>query len=138
MSAPEPNQDPIERLMIAARDAEKAGVFEPTRAPIGAKPSGRAAGVIRLGAGLLSAAACLMLAVSVAQYTRRQANPGESPTMNVASAMPVSLDWGAFSGCLAGPGQPVARGCSHADLDADGDVDLADFRQFQSSVPGRE
>ncbi len=132
MREPESNLDPIERLMLASREAERAGVFAST-ASRAARRSTSYARVIRIGAGLLSAAACLLVAVTVSQVAHRQSTSTNGPAMNVAQARPVSLDWGVFSSCLTGPGQPIVAGCHSADLDTDGDVDLADVRRFQTS-----
>ncbi|MCK4659006.1 MAG: hypothetical protein KAV82_05740 [Phycisphaerae bacterium] len=40
-------------------------------------------------------------------------------------------DYALFAECLDSSGVPYAAGCARADLDADGDVDLADFVAFQ-------
>lgn len=45
------------------------------------------------------------------------------------------IDYAAFTGCLAGPNTPPPANCLDAfDADADGDVDLADFREFSSLI----
>ena len=36
-----------------------------------------------------------------------------------------------FASCVAGPGEPVNHDCGWADLDQDGDVDLADAGTYQ-------
>lgn len=40
-------------------------------------------------------------------------------------------DYACFHDCLIGPGGGVLPGCELADIDGDGDVDLADFKDFQ-------
>ena len=42
-----------------------------------------------------------------------------------------------FGGCLAGPGFVASPCCDCSDYDADGDVDLLDFAQFQQSFAGQ-
>jgi len=46
------------------------------------------------------------------------------------------FDFLLFADCLSGPGQPAGGGCAALDLDTDGDVDLADFAEFQRSYDG--
>lgn len=45
-----------------------------------------------------------------------------------------AADIDAFSGCAAGPDLPIPQGCGEADLDADGDVDTADFGVLQRNL----
>jgi hypothetical protein len=45
-------------------------------------------------------------------------------------------DLAARAGCFDGPGSPVPAGCEPADLDLDGDADVADFAALQLLVPG--
>jgi hypothetical protein len=40
-----------------------------------------------------------------------------------------------FGDCLTGPGVATLEGCEPADIDADGDVDLADFAMVASFLP---
>ncbi|HNQ23711.1 MAG TPA: choice-of-anchor Q domain-containing protein [Phycisphaerae bacterium] len=40
-------------------------------------------------------------------------------------------DFDIFAACLLGPGVEYPAGCADADFDADGDVDLADFAEFE-------
>ncbi len=56
---------------------------------------------------------------------------------------PAILAWAArrlctqnWGDCIDGPGIPACSGCAETlDLDADGDVDLADFAVYQRSAP---
>ena len=41
-------------------------------------------------------------------------------------------DFASLVGCMAGPGSTVPAECDCADMDSDGDVDLADFAEFQT------
>jgi hypothetical protein len=43
-------------------------------------------------------------------------------------------DYAQFPGCLAGPDVAAAPGCEPFDCDADGDVDLDDFKGFQMAI----
>ena len=45
-------------------------------------------------------------------------------------------DHGWFVGCMAGPGASFAAGCSCADLNYDGYIDLADFAALQAAFTG--
>ncbi|HEY3246493.1 MAG TPA: FG-GAP-like repeat-containing protein [Phycisphaerae bacterium] len=45
-------------------------------------------------------------------------------------------DHALFTGCLTGPGGGVPADCAGADLQADNDVDLGDFAQFESGFTG--
>jgi len=49
------------------------------------------------------------------------------------------VDWSdhaIFADCLSGPGGSIPMGCDDSDLSADGDVDLADIGEFQTSFCG--
>jgi len=43
-------------------------------------------------------------------------------------------DWSLFAPCLAGPQEYYTPGCLRADLDGDGDSDLADFAAMQCAI----
>jgi len=43
------------------------------------------------------------------------------------------VDFAQLEACMAGPNQAVDAGCSAADLDHDGDVDLMDYLRLQST-----
>ena len=43
------------------------------------------------------------------------------------------IDFSFLSGCMSGPGQPIAPGCELVYIDCDGDVDLSDFGLFQNA-----
>jgi hypothetical protein len=45
-------------------------------------------------------------------------------------------DFEIFSACMTGPEYGVIPECSCADLDGDGDSDLADFALFQRALAG--
>ena len=46
------------------------------------------------------------------------------------------FDYDAFEACLSGPGGGAAEGCACFDFNADADVDLYDFAQFQGAFTG--
>ena len=120
--------------MLELAGMERNRVFD--RTPVETGRAGRlhrpGSRLIRLTRGGLSVAACLFIAVGLGRVLldTGDGQPG-LPAMNIAGLSPVALDWNAFSRCLSGPGGLIDPGCREADLDVDGDVDLADFRQFQ-------
>ena len=128
---------PIERAMIDLSDMERARIF--ARTPVdGVRQAGSsrpAWRLIRLALTGLSAAACLLIAVGIARVVLENGSgqPGVPP-MNMAAVSTASLDWNGFSRCLSGPGRAVDPTCRDADYDADGDVDMVDFREFQVSL----
>ena len=54
----------------------------------------------------------------------------------VASAILDLADYDAFQPCVAGPGTAISGGCGCADIDADNDVDLRDWKFFQNGFTG--
>lgn len=45
-------------------------------------------------------------------------------------------DFGVFTACFSGAGNPVPPGCEAADFDCDGDVDIEDFAVFAANFTG--
>ena len=127
----------VEDALAELEAAETAGVFQPTRldaepALVGLHPVATSAGrVFRLW--VPSAAAALVVLGVWGLLFRSEVKSIQAKrdrvaqTVRVASALPVS----AFAGCLTGPNQLAASSCDTNDLDADGDVDLADFSMGQ-------
>lgn len=54
----------------------------------------------------------------------------------VAGAILDLADHALFGPCVSGPGSPIAGGCGCADVDADNDVDLRDWKFFQDGFTG--
>lgn len=133
--------EPIEEAMLELRDAEAAGVFGRTPVDVGAvllRDGARATARFRMGrwrAVGMPLAACVVLAVGVAggvfksQLGHRGVGAGAGGGM-VPGASGVD-----FATCLHGPGVSVAGACRAHDYDADGDVDLLDFRSYQTVFP---
>lgn len=124
--------NPIERALFELDEAERAGVFEPT--PLRGGQHGLRP-LFRSYRFWVPFAAAAMLAISVWTtmfvveinsirakrtdlLTSGKVNPGESV---------------AFADCLSGPGRDLTSRCMVFDLDADGDVDLADFGRSQQA-----
>ena len=139
MTTEQHNLDPIEDAIAELHAAERAGVFN--RSPIEAHElltadpapnwarSPRA--LLRLWpvAAVVGLAAVVWSGMFYAQITELQER-----TMLLANASRIHAAeaYAPFNTCFRGPrGQSVGGDCRPHDLDADGDVDLADFRNFQ-------
>ncbi len=136
MSRNEPfTTEQIESLLVELEEAERAGVFRPSRVPPLLRPAARSPRtlVFRLGvAGLAAAAAVALFAVLVQVPSGGSNDVTPFDPLTVASRPAVSVSQ--FTGCFAGPSAaPTVGDCSPADQDADGDVDLADFSVMQLS-----
>jgi len=135
----DPNHpDRLERAMLELHAAEEAGVFQPTR--LDAERLLRPAEVRVLWPFLwsrrgLAVAAGLALAFGVwgSMFAYKIGHLRDMRVMPVvtAGAGAAGCDDCNFFGCLAGPAVRIAAACSTHDYDLDGDVDLADFRQYQ-------
>ena len=141
------NQDWLERLMAEAAQAEQAGVFQPTEID-GAGLMGRSASkpswFRRHQHALVGLPVAACLAFVAVLGTLQYGGPGSftsvainhsNPDNNMTSGMsaaagPRMTDM--LMSCFSGPGREfVSSDCATADLDSDGDVDLADFGAFQ-------
>ena len=71
-----------------------------------------------------------------AAQARIDARPWQEPAFgDVDCDHDVGLDdFSIFAECMTGPGTAYPDGCNYADLGIDGDVDLADLREFQRAV----
>lgn len=132
------------KLIASAIHAERSGVFERTELDVARlvtppQPSRLMKFYERAMVGL-PLAACLGIVVGIASLTTHSGqftgshvamvdtNGAGSGMMTVSQAAGAEL----MPACVAGPGHPVANGCTSADLDADGDVDLHDWGAYQT------
>ena len=142
--------DPIERMMIEADRAGRAGVFRRTPVDaaglLAARPAAKASWFRRHHHALvgLPVAACLALVTvlgtlhyggdAASDLTRVAVNQAAAPGPfdTVASQPTLNRQAEVLFTCFTGPGQgPISSECSSADYDGDGDVDLVDFGVFQ-------
>jgi hypothetical protein len=144
MTGSSDNNMNFERLIAEARAASEVGVFGRTQVDIAdlaaaPRPSLAVRFYERAMVGL-PLAACLAIMVGIATWGIQ---PGtvDRPVILAVNGSDVEVEpcgIEMFAHCVSGPGQPMAPGCSCADLDRDGDVDLADIGSFQvsrSTVP---
>ena len=134
--------EPIESALLELGDAERASVF--SRTPVSAEKliaqSHTNQPVVlsrRTLVWLSSLAAVVLLAVGVGSimfkyqldHLRGSAGMVEGPASGAGGNDPCD---GNFLNCFSGPESVVlAMRCGVHDYDADGDVDLADFRSYQ-------
>ncbi|MCA9250583.1 MAG: hypothetical protein KDA54_05570 [Phycisphaerales bacterium] len=143
----------IEMLIAKAASAQKAGVFDRTSVDVSALV-GESLGSQAVNSRLirfyekalvgLPLAACLGIVIGIGSMmggpngqSDSQISAGglaiTSQGLNDASAVAshevYSLE--SVTRCFAGPGQSVGSDCGFADLDSDGDVDLADLGTYQ-------
>jgi hypothetical protein len=125
MTEPTDNHMPeLESSLLELRQAENAGVFRPTR--VDARQLMRSGPPRRL-AIRWAAAAALLLAVGTVWTTMFYMNLTKLRDGRGGGALAsVSI-----TDCLAGPRGSQPGHCLAYDLDADGDVDLADLGSFQ-------
>lgn len=136
----DPNQqlEPIETMLVELAEAERAGVFHTTAAPSIPVVERPLKTLLFRPRVALPIAACL--AVAVGSWTLmfryqiaslRARNAESAPVVALASHTPIAR-------CLTGPTRPEdADGCDENDIDADGDIDLADFRAQQIALAVR-
>ncbi len=137
--------DEFDRLMLEAKEAEQAGVFELTPVDVEALVAepvtiGPAHWYRHVLVGL-PLAACIAMFFGVATLWQTGSGTGEVLITGTAA---VSTFGGAiattvercqtmenFRFCFAGPDVPVGGECRCVDFDGDGDVDLRDMGAFQ-------
>lgn len=128
--------DPIETMLVDMRRAEKARVF--TRTPVdprsmvaAARPALFARRTRRI-TGILAAAAVVALSVGLWSLMPRHQNMPGGILRGASSGVASDPCDGSFVRCFSGPA-PVALAsrCLTHDYDADGDVDLSDYRDYQ-------
>ena len=134
--------DPIERALLTLDDAEHAGLFRRTsvsadellRASGGMGTSGLPKWALRL----VPLAASVLLAVGLGgwmfqrELARVRDAQGDASTIVVAAVS--QSDWSAFHKSFTGPKGTRTAVVGDHDLDADGDVDIADFSKYQLAL----
>jgi|GEM_PF-2452806 len=130
------HHDRIETMLADLRDAERANVF--ARTPVDAKALIADAkptlslSRMRRTVGLLSAAAVVALSVGLWSLTAPYRGTPNGSMVNQSSSDAGSPCDGSFVRCFSGPAPVVmASRCLAHDYDADGDIDLADYRNYQ-------
>ncbi len=143
----------IEMLIAKAASAQKAGVFESTSVDVSAlvaqtldsgAVNSRLVRFYEKALVGLPLAACLGIVIGLGIMT---GGPNGSPdsmlssgnlsissqglndTASMVASESLSLE--NVTRCFAGPGESVGADCGFADLDSDGDVDLADLGTYQ-------
>ena len=142
MNEPNSQPDRFEELLARAQQLDQAGVFNRTPVDPAALMRDSAAGsrprrLHRLFVAL-QAAACLAVIVGVVSLWRGDNGP-QSLVENRSSAPALArADAGTMVNCMNGPaGLALGGDCQCVDLDADGDVDLADYGALQRSYAAR-
>lgn len=129
--------DPIETLLAEGDEAERAGVFRPTRidaAELTRRPGGGSVPFFvswrRFGVPL---AACFVLAAGVWTFLFNNELSSIHARRMASDNVSVGVSPEGFLRCLDGPAAGAGGDCASYDHDADGDVDLLDYSAFQSS-----
>ena len=138
----------IEMLIAKAASAQRAGVFDQTSVDVSAlvapAVNSRLVRFYEKALVALPLAACFGIVIGIGSM---MGGPdGQSETVLPGGGLAVTShglnDSGAVAStqlhslesvtrCFAGPGEDVGSDCGFADLDSDGDVDLADLGTYQ-------
>ena len=138
----------IEMLIAKAASAQKAGVFDQTSVDVSAlvapAVNSRLVRFYEKALVGLPLAACLGIVIGIGSMMGGPGSQSESviPGGGLAVTSQGLNDSGAMATnelqslenvtrCFAGPGESVSSDCGFADLDSDGDVDLADLGTYQ-------
>lgn len=139
----------LERLIAQANSARSAGVFETTQVDVSslvAVPvSSRLIRFYERALVGLPVAACLGVVVGITSMMGGSGGQsgsllsGGDLAVNTHGFNDVILSGGSVelysfesvTQCFAGPGAVISEECGFADLDSDGDVDLADLGSYQ-------
>lgn len=128
----------FEQLIAEAFAAQKAGVFARTPVDVAELATAGPRQVRwheRVLVGL-PVAACVAAAVGIASMWSLPAGE-RSPLASLEPSRVASpADVRLVADCLSGPGAEVSNGCTAADLDDDGDVDLHDLSAYQRRAAG--
>ncbi len=138
----------IEMLIAKAASAQKAGVFDQTSVDVSAlvapAVNSRLVRFYEKALVGLPLAACLGIVIGIGSMMGGPGGQSDSaiPAGGLAITSQGLNDAGAVASsemlslenvtrCFAGPGESVGSDCGFADLDSDGDVDLADLGTYQ-------
>ena len=134
--------DPIERALWTLDDAEHSGLFQ--RTSVSADELMRTSGDMGLfglpkwSLRLVPLAASVLLAVGLGgwmfkrELSRVRDARGDASTIVVAAVS--QSNWSAFHKSFTGPKGAQTAVVDDHDLDADGDVDIADFSKYQLAL----
>jgi len=130
----------VERMLAEAQELEQAGVFRTTPVDVAALVRSTAPrrrfGLTRRVYVWLEVAACLALVVGLTAVWRQGAGPSGAPVIDNTSTIVMGpaqcRGMETMTHCFSGPaGAPPTNECICVDFDGDGDVDLADYGEFQ-------
>ncbi len=132
----------LEDLLTQVQGLERAGVFN--RTPVDPAAMMRDAGTGSRSQRMhrlfvaLQAAACLALIVGVLSLWGNGDGPQNMVGTGTTDTRVACADPGVLATCMNGPASAGLTGeCECVDLDADGDVDLADYGALQRSSASR-
>ncbi len=139
--------DPIEQALLELEAAQHDRVFVPTRVDAVSRVPGQVERkpieARRHALRWISAAAAVALAFGVWSWTSPmgvgtfdRGDAASGVAQPAAGRVESSGCDGSFLRCFMGPSQRVASSCLTHDYDADGDVDLADYRVFLLDCDG--
>ena len=138
MSESSEHLDPIERLIAQADQAERAGVFRPSRidtvALVRSPGDGQVPFFVSWRRFGMPMAACFVLAIGVwaGLFNRELSNIADRQQFADNTSGAQTSPEG-FLRCLDGPAAGAGGACASYDFDSDGDVDLLDFSSFQTA-----
>jgi hypothetical protein len=134
--------DPIELALLDLEVAEQAGLFQRTSVSadelMQAAGGASATGLPKWARRMVPLAASVLLAVGLGgwmfqrELARVRDGRGDVSTIVVAAAP--HPDWSAFHKSFTGPKGAQTAVIDDHDLDADGDVDIADFSKYQLAL----
>jgi hypothetical protein len=124
----------IEAGLRELSDAERAGVFAPTRVDarvLLATPASLSRSIYRLA----SMAAVVALGAGLWVWYASNHDPGAPATGSILAYASSPCD-GSLAGCMTGPRHALGTKCDVFDYDEDGDIDMFDVRAHQLKCQG--
>ncbi len=137
MSTNRNEPETLETALQELNAAENAGLFQRTSLDaqrlLARSVQPERAAAWRFALRLLPVAAAIAMAIGVGSwmFTHEPGAPLGQDTVATGPADAYAGTDGSFYECFGGPSEALATGCREYDYDADGDVDLADFGNFQ-------